>query len=140
MSNGMTGKLFEWEVLGPCLVTVSGYLPYMDAMALAREFQPWDPTDPENRAGSDLHANVALALGLDDWFELSLYTAVNSPLDLFHGVDGWFEFNGRIVTLDLTRNPTKTSSNADIIIQESELDDLVSLGKRIANMLQDSSY
>jgi len=140
MSNGMTGKLFEWEVLGPCIVTVSGYLPYLDAMALARKSQPWDPTDPETRAGSDIHASVALALGLDDWFELALYTALNSPLDLFHGVDGWFEFNGRIVTLDLTRNPTKTSSNADIIIQESELDDLVSLGKRIANMLQDSSY
>ena len=38
---------------------------------------------------------------------LRLYTAVGSTLDIYHHIDGFFFFEGVIVTMDTTINPNK---------------------------------
>lgn len=121
--SGYTGRLFEEEVLGALHITWSRgrFVPFVEALRLAQINQSWDPSDPNLRVANDLHAEVALALGLDDWRELRLFSAVNSPLDFFHGVDGWFEFRGRVVTMDVTTNPHKLSAKADFIIRPEDL-------------------
>ena len=82
--------------------------------------QPWDPSDPEPRFASDLHASVALALGLDDWSTLKFFTAVGSALDHFHGVDCFFVFKGKIVTIDVTVNSEKLIGKADMVLNISD--------------------
>jgi hypothetical protein len=135
MSSGITGHLLEAEVFGDVIVAWSGtmeYVPYRQAMRRCREHQPksWDPTDPSTRAGSDLYASVALMLeafvGQFDWGELKLFSSIGSPLDFFHGVDGWFEFRGRIVTVDITANRYKEGGyKADAILLLEDGDDKI---------------
>lgn len=124
LAIGYTGRLFEEEVLGTLHIVWSRerYVPFVEALRLAKVNQSWDPSDPSLRVANDLHAEVALALGLDDWRELRLFSAVNSPLDFFHGVDGWFEFRGRVVTMDVTVNRRKLSAKADLVIRPDDLE------------------
>lgn len=139
MSNGLTGRLFEYEVLAICHTSWDGhtYMPFQQSLRLIRENQPWDPTDPSTRQGEDLHCRVALALGLEDFSELSLLSAIGTPLDLFHGVDAVFQWKGRIVTVDLTTNPYKDSYRADVILRpEDESDSWQSAASEIARRLQ----
>lgn len=139
LGNGYTGKLFEDEVLAICQTNWDGhsYVPFQRALWLVRQNQPWDPTDPSTRAGEDLHCQVALALGLEDFVELSFLSALGTPLDLFHGVDAVFEWRGVVVTVDLTTNPHKDSYKADLILHpEDENDDWQEAGAKIARLLQ----
>lgn len=101
MNCGYTGRLFEYEVLAVCQAPWDGhsYVPFQKALRLVKTHQPWDPTDPSTRAGEDLHCQVALALGLEDFSELSFFSALGSPLDLFHGIDAVFEWKGRVMTI-----------------------------------------
>ncbi|MSR85606.1 hypothetical protein EXS71_04205 [Candidatus Uhrbacteria bacterium] len=93
-------------------------MPYSQAMmawSLVRNHQPWNPAEPEGWAG-DLHSEVAIALGLENWAELCLFSAAGSALD-WHGMDAWFEFYGVRVTLDVTANPSKFNGyKADVIV------------------------
>ncbi len=98
------------------------------AFAMLKEMQPFNPTDPTPDFASELQAFIYDALTLDAE-HVGFYTAVKSPLDRFHGVDGWFEVHqspGRLhrVTIDLTTNPHKDRSGADIIflVPEDGLD------------------
>lgn len=119
-----TGTEIEEESLGH--VQVSGYngehMAYRESMRWVKAHQPkgWDPTDPSPRFANDLHASVAEALGLDDYSELRFYTAVGSPLDYFHGVDGFFEYRGKIVTIDVTVDPGKLTAKADLVVNVSD--------------------
>lgn len=130
--SGLTGRLFEYEVLGEvakCVVAEDiKYLPFRLATEQAKKNQPstWDPTDPPTDFANDLHAYVALKLGIDDWSQLNLFSSTGQALDVFHGVDAFFEYQGAICTLDLTlRN--KGGYKADLEItpndfsEESEL-------------------
>lgn len=100
------------------------FVPYRTALAMVKEFQPSDPTDPERRFANDLHATIADKLGLDDYGKLRFYTAVtHTHFDVFHHVDAFFELQyetdeGSIarVTLDLTSFP-KESWKADVLIK-----------------------
>lgn len=150
MSNIEAGRLFEREMLAVCQTGWNGhsYVSFQQALWLVENNQPWDPTDPSTRAAEDLHCQVALALGLEDFTELSFLSALGSPLDLFHGVDGLFEWKGGIVTIDLTVDPNKVNYKADlssnqiryrsdvIIRPEDENDNWQSAGRRIASLLQ----
>ncbi len=114
-----TGKLLEHELLGrPCQGKEKKYMPYKEAVKWACSHQPegWDPTDPPTRWANDLHAYVAEALGLEDWSELEFYTSLDSPFDTYHGVDAFFLFRGRLVTLDITANLHKEEHKADVVV------------------------
>jgi hypothetical protein len=126
---GYTGRLLEAEVLPQCTDTLTCHLPYKVAMARVRMNQPagWNPKDPASKCMNNFHTLVAEALETTDYSELKLFSAVGSPLDFFHGVDAFFEFQGRIVTIDVTKNPHKLEGKADFILQECVLEDEIAL-------------
>lgn len=89
------------------------------AYSMLKQMQPFDPFEPTPDFASELQATVYNALQVDA-NQVGFYTAVKSPLDRFHGVDGWLEINqppGKLtrITIDLTTNPEKERSGADII-------------------------
>jgi hypothetical protein len=89
-------------------------MKFNQALEEVKENQPYDPHHPTGEA-AEFHRAVASAMGVDPE-ELELYTAVGSTLDRFHGVDGFFSFNGIIVTVDVTANPHKDSYKARVIV------------------------
>jgi hypothetical protein len=124
-----------------------GYLPFVLAVELAMMFQPlvktenpWthrpqlekqDPTNPEKGFPKDLRLAIAEQLGLESDEEmnrLKYYTAVGSPLDLFHGVDAFIVLEGKnpgdpfkMVTFDVTLKSeasAKQDAKANVIIRE----------------------
>ena len=143
MMTGLTGRLFEWSVLGRELVTplsLRGYMSYQKAMALARRLASWDPTDPEPQMANTLHFYVCEALGVECYSEVRFYSALGTPLDLFHGVDCWIEVRGRVVTIDLTANGHKDYHKADVVVHPEDLEDGgKGIARRIASFLQPPS-
>ncbi|MEK7621833.1 MAG: hypothetical protein AAB415_01510 [Patescibacteria group bacterium] len=135
---GYTGHLFEEEVLGTGWASwdLRNYVPFDEALTLVRSHQNWNPSDPTTRRANDLHAEVALALELENWQELCFFSALKSPLDFFHGVDGFFEFRGRVVTIDLTTNPHKDRAKARFVLHPADLaEDRPATAKMIARAL-----
>ena len=107
----------------------NGFLPYEVAQQLIREFYLDDPTDPSKEFAKDLRLEVCERFELDDdeADAVKFYSAVGTPLDLFHGVDAWMEIDlgddrrGRFhveVTLDATLNASKLREGhkADVIV------------------------
>lgn len=138
--DGLTGRLFEAEVLGEIMVVARSreYRSYTAALAEVRQAQPWEPTDPRPRLASDLHASVCEALGVENYSEVALYTAVGSALDFFHGVDAFVEWRGEIVTIDLTVNPYKVRHKADVIVGPVDFEsNLEATARTIADRLME---
>ncbi len=121
-----------------------GYLPFQEAMKLAKMFQPidrktrkqQDPTNPEKPFPRDLRIAIADALGLvttEEMERLRYYTAVGSPLDTFHGIDAFVELEGKtpkeksnFVTFDITLRTelsAKQGANANVIIRQLTTED-----------------
>ncbi len=102
------------------------YVPYKDALDLARQFQSGDPKNPKKDFLRELRLAVAKRLGYETDEQLDrigAYTALKSPLDVFHGVDGFIEVKepnrpAEVVTLDLSLNPDKIAkgAKADIVV------------------------
>lgn len=136
--DGYTGKLLEEEILGHCLHIGEGYLSYQKSMKAVKNSQPGDPSDPKSRVAGDLFSHVAIALELEDWKQLKLYTAIGSSLDHFHSVDAFFEFKGHVVTFDLTMETSKDEYGADFILQYDTIKrgGLEEFGKEVAVALQ----
>ena len=137
--TGTTGRLFEWEVLGRALTIPSGqgYLPYREAMALARRHPAWDPSDPDPRPANDLHFWLCEELGVEDFSRVRLYSALGTPFDIFHGVDLWVEVDGQVVTIDLTANENKDYHKADVVVHPEDLEDGgKALAANIASLLR----
>ncbi|HLD70647.1 MAG TPA: hypothetical protein VI937_02085 [Negativicutes bacterium] len=137
MKNGYTGGLLEADTFPAVLPGAkSQYVTWAEAMKawnLVKENQPWDPTEPEGWAG-DLHSEVAIALGLEDWSHLCLFSATGSALD-WHGTDAWFEIAGVHLTLDVTANPAKFDGyKADIIVPPEAVEDPVERGELAATI------
>lgn len=138
--NGYTGRLLQEEACGLCRTKDRGYQSYKKALAEVRENQPWDHTDgPAPRFARDLHAEVALAVGLEDWAHLRFYTAIGSSLDRWHGVDAFFDLHGVVVTLDVTMNPGKFNGyKADFMVVPEAVENAEargSLAREIASAL-----
>lgn len=111
----------------------NGYV-YRDAgMEVIRRHYPEDPTNPTKDFARELRMAVLDELGLEDGNELGFYSAVGTPIDIFHGTDGWINLAYRpvgasretaarhaIVTLDATLNQSKLEEGhkADIIIPD----------------------
>lgn len=102
-------------------------LPFREAVEITKRFQPGDPTNPEQDFAREMRLALAEKLGLDSdeqMDQLKFFTSVRGPLDL-HGIDAFFTFSyldneGRtkecMVSLDVTRNPKKDDSRADVLI------------------------
>lgn len=117
-SDGTTGRIFEDEILGRCFVSWNGYMKWEDARSFAQQNQPWeDPENPDCPIARHLLHNVREKLG----GKVLFFTAIGTPFDVYHGVDGWFEFRGKIVTIDVTKNPFKVSCKADVLLKDEHL-------------------
>lgn len=104
------------------------YVNFKDALELAKKFQPIDKTDPSKEPVDPANPRAPLLRDLkealveqmdlsdDQADRLKLYTAVGSPLDKFHGVDAFVEYDGKIITLDITMRETEGEKKADVII------------------------
>lgn len=130
MSN-MFGKLIESELLGETKKEINHfaelhetptYMKYKSSVEFAKTHQRADPLNPKRFFPKSLREGLKSdsQLGITNEEQIAFYTAVNSPLDLYHGVDAFFEYkNGEraiVVTLDVTTNPNKDSYKADVIL------------------------
>lgn len=129
ISGSISGSIVEQELLGEVKPEYfkrfndTQYVPYREAMRMIKEMQPFEPTDPEPKFANDLHATLAEQLSPENYAKLRFYTAVSKThFDIFHGVDGMFEFQygpqaDDVVsaTFDLTTYP-KESWKADVLI------------------------
>lgn len=146
-----TGNIFEWQFIGEVDTTNREYqkelfrlqeeaaqkgatnrhIPYDKAMELARKFQPFDPTHPNKPFARDIRISLLdlminkklITNSEEDQDRVKFYTAVKTPLDLFHGVDAFIEYkdidNKRYpVTLDLTLTKSKRVYRSDVVINE----------------------
>lgn len=109
----------------------NGYITRERAIELIRQYTKEDPTNPSKPFAKELRLAVIDQLGLEDDEDLDrirFYSAVGTPLDVFHGVDGWIEFCSEtgfpiMVTLDVTKDPErvvekKEQGKVDLIILE----------------------
>lgn len=76
------------EALKKVSQDAKGYVNYNDSMDLARHFQPAPPDGPKKEFAKELRNEVADKLGLEDK-DVLFYTAVKTPLDLWHGTDAF---------------------------------------------------
>jgi hypothetical protein len=103
-----------------------GYQRYNDAIDFIRDFYPeGESANPNQEFANDLRLEVMDGLGLEESMSDSLefYSAVGTPLDVFHGVDAWIQIkgvNGRVayVTMDATLDKSKDEYKSDIIIRD----------------------
>lgn len=146
-----SGNLFEWQFIGEVDTgsreyqkelfklqeeaaqkgSARNHIPYEKAVELAKKFQPFDPTHPNKPFARDVRVSLLdlmIGKGLiteseEDQDRIKFYTAVKTPLDLFHGVDAFIEFKDRngkkyLTSFDLTLNPHKQEHRSDIIVTE----------------------
>ena len=103
------------------------YVNHSDSLDLIRRFATEDPTNPTKQFTRELRLAVIDALKLEEDEDLDrvrFFTAVGTPADIFHGIDGWIEYvqpNGKtvLVTLDTSlRKKEEGEFKADFIIPE----------------------
>jgi hypothetical protein len=121
------GKIIEGEMFGKSKGFKGKedmYLPYDDSVFIVKKCQP----SPESiKPFAQALRNKLLEkfnMAHDDE-KIKFFTAVDSPLDLFHGVDGFIELKVGLttylrVTYDITANPQKNTCSADILIDVPE--------------------
>ncbi len=107
------------------------YIPYAASIKLAKDHQPWeDPIEPSPVFAKKLRDAVLRAmprLPQELHKNLKFYTSVGSPLDQYHGVDAFIEFDvaGKDpvrITLDITMKPKKDDWKADILFSVGQID------------------
>lgn len=133
-----SGKMHERDVFGvfkssPEFIaayrkkaTESGYVPREAALELIRLHGKENPLNPKKPFAHELRQQVIELLDLqtnEEMDRVKFYSAVETAADVFHGIDGWIEYEslkrGRIVvTIDVTKNPNKDAWKADVIIPE----------------------
>ena len=126
------GVDLERGLLGKSTVGQGEHLEYMsfkDAVTFAREHQP----DIFKRSQAIKNLRNRVALYCDDKDEpVKFFTAVGTPLDIYHGVDAFFEQDGRIATVDVSMREKETykadvllvaslDTEGEIVISESEM-------------------
>lgn len=92
-----------------------GYLSFDKAVDFVKEYQP-NPLE-RSRAMKELRHKVA-ALCTDDRTPVKFFTAIGTPLDVYHGVDAFFEQGGRVATMDISLR-AKEIGKADVLVQAS---------------------
>jgi len=143
--SGITGHIFEEELFGTVgpIEWDGRYIPYDKSLHMVIDNQPegTDPTEPDKEPARDLHAQIAIALGLEDFSELKFFTAVGSPLDRYHGVDAFIKFKGVVVTFDATLDKRKKEgtdgAKADFALTEDDVNDkFVRVANEVAEYLK----
>ncbi len=151
-NSGQTGHLFEWQFIGEVDTAnpeyqkelkklqeeavkrgaTDGFISREQSIELAKKFQPYDPANPyEKPFARDIRVSLIdlmIIKGLiteseADKDRIKFYTAGGTPLDKFHSIDAFLEFedkDGKIyrVTFDLSLNPNKQKYKSDIIVAE----------------------
>ena len=99
----------------------SAYLSYEASLELAREVQADNPKNPTRKFPHDLQHLITEewhAVMKDGKWSIEVYSAVGTPLDVYHGVDAFVIIRGEdqrkwTITFDATINEKKIES-ADI--------------------------
>ena len=136
----------------------NGWLPWHKALELVKKHQPWaDPANPSKDFFRELLIAVQEKLSVDtknDPDAIQAYTAVGTPLDVFHGVDAFIimtvDGHEEIVTLDATLDSKKIEDGgkADEIVtdlpsveddQDGYLEAIDALAERIARRFKDQA-
>ena len=88
------------------------YMAYKDAVAWVREHQP--DAFSRSKLIKNLRTRVAeLCTNIDE--PVKFYTAVGTPLDIYHGVDAFFAQGHKIATVDLSMKE-KENYKADVLM------------------------
>jgi len=128
-SEEHSGKLSEHFLLGSLKTGKKTYMPFPEALKLAKDLQRDNPAEPKKLFMRDLRNRIAelLELGADDGKRLKIYTAVGTPLDFYHHTDMFVELEdetgqaSKITTGDASINAVKITNNetkADVLIDE----------------------
>jgi hypothetical protein len=117
------GDDFQVEKLGKCGARCTQYKKWRDAVQEAKRFQPARKTTFMTMLEGLLSKRLGVAV--------TVYTAVYSALDIFHGVDAFVEVEGVIITFDVTINHEKVVAKADVVYHAE--DGVVSLTDRITD-------
>ncbi|KKT56108.1 MAG: hypothetical protein UW81_C0011G0010 [Candidatus Giovannonibacteria bacterium GW2011_GWC2_44_9] len=124
------GKLSEHFLLGSLNTETKMYLPYREAVKLAKDIQQDNPASPKKPFMRDLRDAIVHKMDFKNAKNaerLKIYTAVGTPLDHFHKADMFVELededgkNSKIATGDATINKEKISDKdkkADVLIGE----------------------
>ncbi len=129
--SGENGERVEVELFGKSryeditreLPGAYRYFKWKVIQYFLERMQPFDVTDPKPEFAKSVRSMVSDKLGLEDR-KMRFYTAVKSPLDYYHQIDGWFEIRDgdkvvKRVTVDVTINPNKKDAaseyKADIV-------------------------
>lgn len=88
------------------------YLPFAEAVQFAKDHQP--ELTSRSKELITLRNKVAESAANKDE-PVRFFTAVGTPLDVYHGVDGFFEQNGRIATVDVSMRE-KEDFKADVLL------------------------
>lgn len=100
---------------------------FEEAVILAKEFQPWEPTEPKKDLTRDLRLTVGQMLQIpnEELDRVRAYTAVGTRLDTLHQVDTFIEVDDHDpkikqthrVSIDLTKRPSKAPDGG--IVEEA---------------------
>jgi len=135
---------------------VGNYLPYEDSLALAKKFQPADPTNPRKPFAKELRLACAEVLGLETEEELDrikIYTCLGgeqSPADRYHDVDFFISLESEDeqeekITFQISKDPN-TVTRADVFVRDDVPDpsddnfdtNIVEIAGRYAREFKDS--
>ena len=109
------GADFEQALLGSAIDIPEGehdhYLSFKDAIEYTKEHQP--SIFDRSEWIKDLRARISEKC-TDKDTPVKFYTAVGTPLDIYHGVDAFFEQGGRIATVDVSLH--EKEQKADVLL------------------------
>jgi hypothetical protein len=101
------------------------YLPRKEAMDLILETAL--PLKPKQPFIVGLRDKIVQKLGVEDPKSVRVFSAVKTPLDIYHGVDAFVRYTptqGKPidVTLDITEQSSKENFKADVVLTSIEVD------------------
>ncbi len=99
-----------------------GYVGFTKSLMIAKSHQPWkhDPKRPHAPFLREMYDCIAPSLRKGRHY-LRVFIAIKTPLDYWHGVDFFFEYEGKVVTVDITLKPRKDFYKADILITLNDI-------------------
>lgn len=101
------------------------YFPRREAMEFIKShYYDKVPSEPEARWANDLHFAVFQKLEswgiLENIEDFNFYNAIDTPLDIYHKIDAFFECRGHYATIDVKNRPEEgdETTKADFVVTE----------------------